>query len=102
MLAMSLGLGFALCIAGCSDDGSGWAEDTTPVCTPTAQRACYCNDGAAGKETCEDDGMGYHPCDCSPPDASDDAPDIDAPDIDAPDIDAPDIDAPDIDAPIGS
>ena len=71
----SIALLILLLAAGCFD------SDNTPSCIRGTTRACFCNTGGAGEQTCLSNNEGYDSCVCLP-DAGIDAP-VDEPDAEA-------------------
>ena len=53
--------------------GCGFVINNAPLCDPGEVRACTCNTGGPGEQTCQSDGQDYLSCACNDPAASRDA-----------------------------
>jgi hypothetical protein len=55
----------------------GCLSDEDAVCNPGDSQYCWCEADQQGMQTCDDDGMGWHLCDCDAPEDDDDGDDDD-------------------------
>lgn len=50
---------------GAARGGCGFVVNNAPLCNPGEVRACTCNTGDPGEQTCQSDGQDYVSCACN-------------------------------------
>ena len=53
-----------LVAAGCFSEAGSTSTSSAEGCEPAVLRACFCDDGSAGEQRCDDQGTGYSDCQC--------------------------------------